>query len=510
MSAVQPPTRKSARRQKNLWFERIMAIAATANLTLVLFDLSYVPWRDFWLKGTFQIPLINAVVKVPMPAQLTQWYDPIKGIEPHRETQQYLDTVNELEQQIAQQGTTSLQSPTVQKTLESLRSQSVSMVETNPFASANKSGTLEKIKNRMRERIYGSRRSRESSREAFERFWSPQYLTANNWQQEITWFDREIRPLIATNYYRSISESGDYTNNFGIIELPFVILFGLEFLARTFYISRRHKGLSWFDAMLWRWYDVLLLIPFWLFFPLLALSRIIPVSIRLHQAELVNMDRVLQQVTQGFVASIAEEITEVVVIQVINQIQGSIQRGDMARWLEHTSQQRSSYIDINNRNEVEEIANHLVQVTVKDVLPKIQPDLEALLNHNINGVLKQLPLYEGFQNIPGIGAIPKQMSERLVSEVTQTAYNTLKTALEDPVGAKLSSNLAQHFVEALSIEVQQQRTAKEIQVLLTDLLEEVKINYVQRLAQEDVEAILEQTRQLHQNRATAKLPGDRR
>ena len=49
-----------------------MAIAATVNLGLVLFDLSYVPWRDFYLRN------FPGLIRV---------YDPIKGIEPHRETE---------------------------------------------------------------------------------------------------------------------------------------------------------------------------------------------------------------------------------------------------------------------------------------------------------------------------------------------------------------------------------------------------------------------------------------
>jgi hypothetical protein len=36
----------------------------------------------------------------------------------------------------------------------------------------------------------------------------------------------------------------------------------------------------------------------------------------------------------------------------------------------------------------------------------------------------------------------------------------------------------------------------EVQDLLSDFLEEVKINYVQRLSQEDIQQIIEQTRQL--------------
>ncbi len=65
---------KSPKRPQ-IYFERLMALTATVNLCLVLFNLSYVPWRDFYWR------------RLP---QITQIYDPIKGIETHRETNNYL------------------------------------------------------------------------------------------------------------------------------------------------------------------------------------------------------------------------------------------------------------------------------------------------------------------------------------------------------------------------------------------------------------------------------------
>ena len=76
-------------KRRNLWFERLMAILASVNLSLVLFDLTYVPWRDFYIRN--------------LP-QVTQKYDPIKGIEPHRETENYLATVDALIEQVSQTG----------------------------------------------------------------------------------------------------------------------------------------------------------------------------------------------------------------------------------------------------------------------------------------------------------------------------------------------------------------------------------------------------------------------
>lgn len=456
-------------RRKNIWFERSIAILAFANLGLVAFDITYVPWRDFWFRHA---------------PQLTQLYDRVKGIEPHRETEAYLEAVDALKQELQQNG---VQSDPVQARLQELRDRSTEIIETNPFALANKSGTLEKIKNRMRQHIFNQRRS-ESARQAFNTFWSPENLSQRGVQNELQFFDREIRPLVALNYYRAIGESGDFTDWFWLIDAPFVAVFALEFLARTFYLSRRYKSLSWLDAMLWRWYDVFLFLPF------LRWLRIIPVTVRLDQAKLIDLSRVRAQASQGFVANISEDMAEVVVIQVIDRLQASIERGDTTRWLLQSVNR--PYIDLNQRDEVQELTTHVLKTTVYKVLPKIKPDLEALLQHNIDMILSQSPAYQTLKTVPLIGDVPQQLNQRLVAEVTEGLYSAIVTALEDKVGAELINKLVKNFGETLTGELQQQRSVQELQALVIDLLEEVKINYVRRLSEEDVEGLLEETRQI--------------
>ncbi|MEH2408258.1 hypothetical protein [Nostoc sp.] len=453
-------------KQRNLWFERFMAITATVNLSLVLFDLSYVPWRDFYLR------------KLP---QIIEIYDPIKGIERHRETKNYLEIVKALEEQVSQTG---LQSPQVNSRLEEIRRLSNEMIDSNPFAGVNKSGTLEKIKNRMRDRI-----GKESAKQSFAIFWSQPYLSQHGWFQEINFFNQSIRPLIASNYYRKIGESGEFVDDFWIIDLPFVILFGVELLGRTFLLRRQHPGFSWLEAVLWRWYDLFLLLPFW------RGLRIIPVLIRLDQARLLNLHPVRKQLNQGIVANFAEELTEIVVVRVINQVQGSIKRGELTSWLSQQENLRP-YIDINNVNEVEAIAGLLIKTIVYEVLPDIQPAIVAILRHNIETVFDQIPVYRNLQNLPGLGQAQTQLSEQLATQITTNLYKTLVSAVEDPVGAKLTSQLVQSFSDALGAEIKEKHVLSEIQSLLFDFLEEIKLNYVQRLSQEDIDQIIEQTRQL--------------
>jgi hypothetical protein len=269
--------------RRNRWFERCIAILALINLGLVFFDLTYVALRDFYLQ-----------VLPP----LTRIYDPVKGIEPHPETQNYLYKVNELQEEILQTG---LQSTQAANLLSELRLVSSQMIEDNPFDVANKSGTLAKIKNEIRLRT-----NEQSARAAFATFWSQTYLSQQLWQSEINFFDSQIRPLIETNYYRDIDKVGNFVNLFWLIDLPFVIIFALEYLSRTFYISRRNPNLNWLEAILRRWYDLFLLLPFWRWL------RVIPVTIRLYQAHLLNLEPVRAQLNHDFAVSFAGELTEMV------------------------------------------------------------------------------------------------------------------------------------------------------------------------------------------------------
>lgn len=448
-----------------IWFERVMAIAATVNLALVLFDLSYIHWRDYYLRD------------VP---EVTRFYDPVKGIQPHRETENYLATVKLLSEQVSRTG---LESQQTEANLEQVRRLSNEMIDSNPFAGASKSGTLEKIKNRMRDRV-----DEKSAKKAFAKFWSQPYLSQKGWIEEIEFFNGKIRPLIAVNYYRQLDENGEFVDRFWIIDLPFILLFSVELLARSYFIKRRYTNFSWLEAVLWRWYDLLLLLPF------LRWLRIIPVVVRLDKAKLVNLQPIRKQLQQGVVANFAEELTEIVVVRVINQLQGSIQRGELTRWL--SQKESRPYIDINNVNEVEALGTIFTQTIIQQVLPKIQPEIIALLRHNIDSVLSQTPIYRNLQSLPGVGLLQTQIADQMATQIATNLYNAIVSASEDPVSKKLSSQLLQRFTDSFGLEMQKKQVVSEVQSLLTDFLEEVKLNYVQRLSQEDIEQIVEQTRRL--------------
>ncbi|MGQ9837009.1 MAG: hypothetical protein ACUVRV_03345 [Cyanobacteriota bacterium] len=351
MNSAQRIIKLSILKGRSRWlllYEKGMALIALSNLCLVLFDISYVPGRDFWLQGRVQVfggfgpPVPLPILSVETSrSPVTDLYDPVKGIEPNPETQQYLELVDELRQVTLRFG---VESESARRLLFQLRARSDELIDTNPFQVASKTGQFARILNLMREHM-----QEESARAAFSRFWTAEYLAGVDPKDGIEFFQTQLRPLFETNYSRPIGESGNPVDFFPALDFPFVLLFGLEFLLQTVAISRRYTGVNWLDAMLWRWYDVLLLLPFWRWL------RVIPVTIRLGQSQLLNLERVRAQVSQGFVTNFAEDLTEVVVVRVINQIQRSIQRGSLPL-LSATNTPRD-YIDINDTNEIEAIAN---------------------------------------------------------------------------------------------------------------------------------------------------------
>jgi chaperonin cofactor prefoldin len=467
MLSVQQVKAKKKSSRRNLWLEKLLAIIACANLLLVGFDLSYIPWRDFYFA---EAPTI------------VRYYDQIKGIEPHRETQRYLNKVDQLETQFAQLG---LQSPEVESVLQELRQLSNEMIEDNPFDVAGRTGSLAKIKRLMRIHVasFNNCTIEASAHEAFTLFWSQLYLSQVGFDREINFFNTQLRPLIATNYYRDIGENSQFVDKFWLIDLPFITIFAIDFLIRTFFISLRNR-LSLLEAMLRRWYDILLLLPF------LRWLRIIPVTTRLYQSQLLNLEPVRSQINHDFVANFAEEITEVVGIRVIDQLQDAIKNGNISRWLLRSKS--GGYVDINNTNEISAIASRIVKVSVYQVIPKIQPEVEALIHYNLQTILSQSPVYKQLHNLPGVSNLPKQ----LASEIAKSAYSAIVNTIEDSQSAKMWQQLTNNFSKTLEVELQKEHNLKEIQTLLVDLLEEIKINYVQNIADGGMEEILEESEQI--------------
>ncbi len=456
------------------WLDKLLAVVATANVVLIVFDLSYVPTRDLYFHYA--------------PAVLTETYDPLKGIEPFRDTTDYLDQVDALLALVAAQGTTVLaDAAQVEPLLGDLRDRSNAIIDENPFQLANKIGALERIKRDIRRHMEIS-----SAKGAFQAFWSLENLTPERWEAEISFFETTIRPYIELNYFRSFSVRGDFTDRFWRLDLWFSLIFGLEYATRTI-AKARQLNVPLRQAWLLRSYDLLWLIPFaGLGLPWLGLVRLFPWMIRVEQSRLLDLKPLRHQISQGLVSGFATEITEAVIIRLIDQSQNAIATAD----LDALTQPRP-YINFNNTNEIEALTDLLVQLSFYKVLPRVKPDLNALLLHSFTGSLTASPLWQNLRRLPGFNTQPRQLATLAVDSLTSVLYDAAEGALNDPVGAQLVDSLTRNLSQALLDALKEPATSERTKSLLVDLLEEIKINYVIQTDIEDIESMAEEMQYLY-------------
>lgn len=449
--------------EKKNWLAKVIALIALVNFLLVLFNLSYIHLRDFYFQ------------KLPAVVQI---YDPWKKIEAHPDTTHYLQTVDLLTEQINEQG---LEAPLTEELFAELRQESVDLLTENPFLINNKLGTLAKLEGRMEYRL-----NTLSTKEAFNRFWTSEYFAQVSPSEALTFFDSKIRPLLELNYFRNIDENGQFIDEFWKIDIFFNIFFAIEFFTKTLWNSTNQRGISWLDVMLRRWYDILM------FVPILRWSRIISVAVRLHQSGLINLQRIISQLTHEPVAYFAERASMFLMVRLINQTQEAVETGEATRALLSPG----NYVQLGEIDKIDAITDRILDLAIYKVLPQVQPDVEALLRHSLKGTFQQSDFYQSLTSIPGLAILPADAAEQLADYLAESAYEVMINSYSDIEGRELFENLTEHFKQTLRRELQDKSTQSELQSLLSQLLEELKINYIQGSTKKDPEATLSEAEEM--------------
>ena len=98
------------------------------------------------------------------------------------------------------------------------------MIDSNPMLASGTPGTLEKIKNRLRQRA-----DRDSAKQSAALLLSPEWLASHPWERERRFWSEQVLPLVATTYWRSIDENGRPTDHFWWYDLMlFQSVFALD------------------------------------------------------------------------------------------------------------------------------------------------------------------------------------------------------------------------------------------------------------------------------------------
>ena len=471
-------------------WDRFVAVWASLNLVWVAFDITYLPLRTFWLqRNLYPIPSVPLVVPLTVIPDVTPLVDPIKGIEPHRETQAYIEQFRRLDAallalpagQRPQAAQVALLNRQVQLTVQ--------MVDSNPFQASGATGTLEKIKNRLRQRA-----DRDSPRQASGLLLSPDWIQAKDWNSERRFWNDQILPLVATNYWRSIDENGRPTDHFWRIDLLlFQSVFGLDILLRLIRMRRRLPGLSWGDALLRRWSDLPLLLPFWRWL------RLMPVLERLQTSGLVNFEPLRAVVSRGVVALLAVELFEVLSLQILDGTQGLIRS---RRWPQRLRALRS-HQSVASRDEraLVELVRIWAPLLLSRVAPRLAPELQGLLGYSLRQSLDRTVVPPPLRQLQPLlqveSGISRQLAGGMVESLLELSRSTgNRLGRRDDVQLDLLQRFIDRFWDELAAALESGSALERSQELLCALIDGAKGTYLSQINRAGIEALIQELDQL--------------
>lgn len=414
-----------------------MVYLAIVNLGLILFDLTYL-----WLRPVYFRHL---------PA-LTRIYDPVKGIEPEPLTTEYLELAGRLSEKVAAGA-----APAELKVLlAEMRTMSLRMVAEDPF---ERSGLERSMIRALKEMQLYLREEpgapadveKMTSEEGLLYFWSlqpsPQLLPGR-----VGMFNENAAPLLAVNFYRSYDLSGNLTDNFWKIDLPFLLIFAAEFFIGWFVSVRRGSYATWFLYPLFHWYDLLGIIPFKQF-RLFRLFRVASIYIRLHQSEYSKVgDDVISRTVKYFANIISEEISDMVSLRILNETQSEIRSGTHRQIIHSVARSHREALSRELANQIQEV------LTSEEVREQAKVFLDANLEQAVESAdaLRLVPL-------------PDVVLRPLVVTVGQVVFN----AFADTLAATLSSEEGRTAVEVMIGEAVDglidELTEGELEQIVTDI-----------------------------------------
>jgi len=450
-----------------------VALWASVNLLWVGFDLTYVPLRTFWLQRTlYPFPSLPLALPLTLLPSITPYYDPIKGIEPHRQTQAYLAAFRQLDQQLLRDPA----APAAQVLRRRQLALTDQIIDDNPFLVSGQSGSLETVKNRLRQRA-----GLDSAKLSNARLLSVDWLQRHPWQGERRFWQQQVLPLIETCYWRSIDETGHPTDHFWWYDLVlFQGVFVLDIGLRVLRLRRRLPGLGWRDALLRRWIDLPLLLPIWRW------ARLLPVVERLSGAGLINIEPLRAVVSRAVVSLLALELFEVLALQLVDGTQSLIRSPQWPRWIRNLrSHQRANLADGGDLVELLRLWGPMV---LGQVAPRLSPELQAVLSH---------ALQQSFRG----GAMGAQLSSQLSAAVVDSLLDLSRSTgkrLSQPDNrqVELLLRFADRFLDELGGALEAGSTLERSQQLLCSLLQDLKLTYLAQVNRAGIDALMDELDEL--------------
>lgn len=334
------------------------------------------------------------------------------------------------------------------------------MLAHNPF---DRSGqTRNKVRLEVRVRHWVAERGEVPAAElgvdeAFDRLWSEGTYTG----AAVDFFRRELEPLLEVNYHREYDLDGTLVDYFWLLDLPFLLIFAIEFAVRWILAVRRRRYPKWFLFPIFNWYDLLGLVPVreLRFF---RLFRVASIYVRLYKSErTVIGDDLVSRTARYFANIVNEEVSDMVSLRILNETQEEIRGGTHRRIVRAVAGPRRDAI-------ARELALRLRDaVASSGVRERVRAFLDANLKRSVESaeVLRRLPL-------------PKRVVRPLIGTIGDVVFDaivqTMAATLETEEGQETMRELIAAAIDGLVEELTEGEVEELVREISLDALEHVK------------------------------------
>ena len=433
------------------------------NLFLIFFDFTYLSFRPFYYKNVHQI---------------TSWYDTYLGIEPHPITNKYHNLVTNLKYAKTDKEALDIQ--------EKIYSLSEKMINNNPFEKSGLLGNFALIEQKIKRKFESETNLKANIYNVYTKiyknvnfnnvdfnnlelnllllkwFWSGE--TKEQIKQNTLFYQQNLKFLFNSNYIRHYDINGNLVNEFYKIDLPFYFLFLTEFFIYWYISIRRKKYAFWFLFPLYRWYDVLSLIPSY-YFRFFRVFRVISLftRVRSHQFSYLGND-ILSNAIVKYTNIIKDELSNMVSLRILNEFQGEIKKGKSEGLYVVEPLQK-------HREELKQIFFNVLQNILEndDIKEQIRLTLEKSLVDSASkvGTLKIIPNFVK-QNLT------KQIGLSIFDSITEVLLHL--TDNKDEKMVKLMNSL----FDELIFNLKNEQLNKVFHEILYGIIEKIKKNVYEK------------------------------
>ena len=349
--------------------------------------------------------------------------------------------------------------------------------------SSSNAAALDQLKNRLR-----ARTGLNSAQQSADLLLSQGHINQNGWNRERQFWNQQILPLVEINYWRSIDENGRPTDLSWRVDAPFQLLFLLDIALRCLRLKSRYPAIRWRDAVLRRWIDLPLLLPFarWM--------RLVPVTERLSRAGLIQLEPLRAVISRGVVALLAVELFEVITIRVVDTFQQLIRSPQLPERVRGLCSHQTS--DANEDQELLELLRLWLPLLLTKVGPALRPQLVALIGHLLQQSLSRSVMPEPLRRVAALQSAEAEFSRQLATGMVDSVLDVSRGAgnrigQRDQVLETLGTDALDRLWEELAVILEQGPVLERSQELLTSFLEDLKRSgFRQFRDQDDVDALI--------------------